>query len=207
MRKFKFLFIILFVVICTGCSSKYTLTYNNDKFFEELIVYNYDFEEKEVLERYTSGSEYLVIDEKNSYQYKEDNGKKIYTYNMGKDFLVSPIIKSCFEDVFVIDEDSYINIKTDGDFYCDNNKLEVYFKTDKKVLYSNASSVEDNIYKWDDLKDGLEIHFSKVELYDDISSTTNSLNDLYIRLAISIGFIIVVTGVFIYLNKKKNMKD
>lgn len=199
--KKKLLFVFIFVLItCCGCSGKYTLTYVDDSFSEEFVLEDTTGIENEVLVRYTDGSEYLKIDDNNSYSYKLKDNKRYYSYKMGKDFIITPMIDSCFENIFVVDEKDYINIKTSGKNQCDG-KIEFYFKTDKVVVSSNADSVKDNTYKWDSLDDGIKLHFSKVEkasLDNDISSERN---EVLIRLGICAGFIVLFIGVVIFLKK------
>lgn len=200
-KKLLLLFIFIFVTCC-GCSGKYTLTYKEDNFSEEFVLVDFSDVEEEILARYTDGSEYLEIDENNSYSYEEKDNKKYYKYNMGKEFVLTPLIEHCFDKVFVVDEDNYINIKTSGENECDAS-IELYFDTDKKVVSSNASSVKDNVYKWDSLDDGVEIHFSKTEKAElDGKDITKERNDFLIRLGISVLFIGLVIGIIIFLKKR-----
>lgn len=198
-KKLLFMFILV-LITCCGCSGKYTLTYKDDSFSEEFILVDTTGIEDEILARYTDGSEYLEIDENNSYSYEEKDGKRYYSYKMGKDFVITPLIDSCFDKVFVIDEKEYINIKTDGKNQCDGN-IEFYFKTDKVVVNSNASSVKDNTYKWDSLDDGIELHFSKVDKVSLNNDLSKEKNEVLIRLGISVGFILLFIGIVIFLKK------
>lgn len=206
MKRFKLIFIFIMLFLISGCTSKYTLTYEDDKFSEELIISNISKEDERNLIKYESGSKYLEIDENNSYMYKtNDKNEKIYSYDMGKELVVSPLINTCFEDVYIIKEDDYILIKTEGDYYCSNYNTEVYFKTDKKVMYSNSKSVDNNVYKWDSLEDGINIQFSTTQLATvNDSVISKDINSLYIRLIISIVFIVIVIFTVSYFKKKNN---
>ena len=195
---------MLFLI--SGCTSKYTLTYEDNKFSEELIISNISKEDERNLVKYESGSKYLEIDENNSYMYKtNDKNEKIYSYDMGSELIRSPLINTCFEDIYIIKEDDYILIKTEGDYYCSNYNTEFYFKTDKKVMHSNSKSVDNNIYKWDSLEDGINIQFSTTELAKvNDSVISKDINSLYIRLIISIVFIVIVIFTVSHFKKKNN---
>ena len=199
--KKKLLFVFIFVLItCCGWSGKYTLTYVKDNFSEEFVLEDVTGIEDEILVRYTEDSEYLVIDENNSYTYTLKDGKRYYSYKMGKDFIITPLIDSCFEDIFVVDEKDYINIKTSGENQCEG-KIEFYFKTDKVVVSSNASSVKNNTYKWDSLDDGINLHFSKVDKVSLDKDISSEKKEVLIRLGICAGVIVLFVGVVIFLKK------
>ena len=199
-KKVLFLLILIFVV-CSGCTNQYTLTYEDDIFSEQLVITDITEEDNKALLRYGEGSDNLKIDEKNSYKYIEKSGTKIYSYKMGEDFVKSPLISTCFENVFVVDKDDYLHIKTDGEYYCVNHDIEVLFKTDKEVIFNNASTVKDNVYKWDSLEDGIEFQVSKINLANS-NSITNNASQLYVRLIICVVFIIVVIFTVMYLKKR-----
>ena len=208
MKKFKLIFIFIMLFLISGCTSKYTLTYEDDKFSEELIISNISKEDERTLIKYKNGSKYLEIDEDNSYMYKtNDKNENIYSYDMGSELIESPLINTCFEDVYIIKEDDYILIKTEGDYYCSNYNTEVYFKTDKKVIRSNSKSIDidNNIYKWDSLKDGIMIQVSTTELatVKDLV-ISKDVNSLYIRLIISIVFIVIVIFTISHFKRKNN---
>ena len=201
-KKLLLLFVLVFIS-CLGCTNQYTLTYEDDIFSEQLVITDITQEDDKALLRYSEGSDYLKIDENNSYKYIEKSGSKVYSYKMGEDFVKSPLITTCFENVFVVDKDDYLHIKTDGEYYCVNHDIEVLFKTDKEVIYNNASVVKDNVYKWDTLEDGIEFQVSKVNLANN-SSINNNASQLYIRLIICIAFIIVIVFTVMHLKKKNN---
>ena len=202
-KKILLLFVLIFVVCC-GCTNQYTLTYEDGIFSEQLVVSNITQEDSKALLRYTEGSEYLKIDDNNSYKYMEKSGSKIYSYNMGEDFVKSPLVTTCFENVFVVENDEYVHIKTEGEYYCTSHEIEVLFKTDKEVMYNNASVVKDNVYKWDSIKDGIELQVSKTTLASSDNSINSNISELYIRLIICVVFIVILIFTVIYLKKKNN---
>ena len=52
MKKFKLIFIFIMLFLISGCTSKYTLTYEDDKFSEELIISNISKEDERTLIKY-----------------------------------------------------------------------------------------------------------------------------------------------------------
>lgn len=201
MKKKLLLLVVLVFIVCVGCTNQYTLTYEDGIFSEQLVITDISQEDNKALLRYSEGSDYLKIDDKNSYKYIEKSGSKIYSYKMGEDFVKSPLITTCFENVFVVDKEDYLHIKTDGEYYCVSHEIEVLFKTDKEVIYNNASIVKDNVYKWDNLEEGIEFQVSKVNLANS-SSVNNNANQLYIRLIICIVFIVIIVFTVMHLKKK-----
>lgn len=210
MNKKKFLLLCIFVLFaCCGCNSEYTLSYENGEFSEKLIISDTDQEEDKILLRYEEDSENLIIDEKNSYQYEEKDDKRIYSYNMGEKLTLTPLIRMCFEDIILIDEPDYIHLKTVGENYCLIYDTVIYFKTDKYVISTNADSKEGDTYKWDSIKSGIEIKFSKNDTESKDKNTagktiTKSANKVYIRLVISLVLIVFVIVSIAFLKKKKN---
>ena len=137
MKKKLLLLVVLVFIVCVGCTNQYTLTYEDGIFSEQLVITDISQEDNKALLRYSEGSDYLKIDDKNSYKYIEKSGSKIYSYKMGEDFVKSPLITTCFENVFVVDKEDYLHIKTDGEYYCVSHEIEVLFKTDKEVIYKH----------------------------------------------------------------------
>ena len=205
MKKKKLIFLFVLVLFaCCGCKGKYTLTYENDKFTEEIVLSELSEEDERDLIKYDNGSEYLKIDDNNSYLYALDGKNKRYKFDMGNKFVISPLINTCFENVNVVDKDNFINISTSGEYYCKGYDFEVIFKTDKKVVYNNATSISENTYKWDSVEKGIEIHVSKTELATSIgeSKVSENATSLYIRLIICIVLVVIFVFTLSHLKKK-----
>ncbi len=201
MKKLKFLIVIAVILLCNGCKATYKLNYYDDTFKEELVVEELSKQDQTYFDRYNDEAS-LVIDDNNSYKYINDSDKKIFSYTIGKNLKNTPLLDYCFENVYVIDTEKYVNIKTDGEFYCKNYDITLKLNTDKKVINSNASSSVDGTYTWNELEDGITVQISKEELLlDNDNVVKKNLKDLYIRLAIVIGFIIVFVIVIIRLKK------
>ncbi len=204
MKKIKFLIVIVVILLCSGCKATYKLDYYDDTFKEELVVEELSQQDQTYFDRYNDEAS-LVIDDNNSYKYTNGNNKKIFSYTIGKSLKNTPLLDYCFENVYVIDTEKYVNIKTDGEFYCKNYDITLKLNTDKKVINSNASSSVDGTYTWDELEDGITVQISKEELLLDSNNVVKkNLKDLYIRLAIVIGFIVIIVFAIIRLKKNHN---
>jgi hypothetical protein len=206
MKKYKILWLLIIVFLCSGCTQKYVLTYENENFSEKLIVSDIKGEDKKLLNKYREGSMGLVIDDENSYQYQENDKDVSYSYNIGKKFKATPLMELCFEDVLVVDEKEYIHIKTFGDYFCQAHDIKVYLKTDKYVLDGNYDSKENGQYKWDSIDKGLEIKVSKVQ--EKVETTKPNLKKsakkVYVRLAICVIVGGIVALAIWYFKKKEN---
>ena len=202
MKNLKLLIVISIILLCNGCKATYKLNYYEDTFKEELIVEELSQQDQTYFDRYNDAAS-LVIDNNNSYKYINSSNKKIFSYTIGKSLKNTPLLDYCFENVYIIDTDKYVNIKTDGEFYCKNYDITLNLNTDKKVINSNASSSVDGTYTWNELEDGIVVQISKEEsLLDSNSVVKNNLKDLYIRLAIVIGFIVIFVFTMIWLKKQ-----
>ena len=203
MKKIKLIVLaILLVIICSSCKVTYTVTYENDNFSEEVVIDGLSSEEQAKFSRFDDPFS-LKIDDDNSYTYKNAGERRVFSYDMGDKLQKTPLLKYCFEKIYIVDEKDYIHVETGGKYYCSDFDVVLKIKTDKKVLDSNASSDEDGVYTWDNLKDGVNVQISKQNVIQDsdvvISKRTK---DLLIRLAIVIVFIIVIVFMVIYIKRR-----
>ena len=204
MKKIKLVVLsIILILVCSGCKTTYTITYIDDDFKEEAIIEEISVDDQELFHRYDDPGS-LIFDENESYTYTDSGSKKVFSYDIGKKLKETPLLKYCFEKVYIVDEKEYINVQTGGEYYCSNNDITLKIETDKKVINHNASSVDGNTYTWEDLKDGVVIQFSKEKLVNDSSTAINKeLKNLLIRLLIVVVFIVFLVLIIIYLKRRQ----
>ncbi len=159
--KKKLLFILLFPLFLTGCSTNYYMEIYNDKINEE---YTINFGSDEVgnltplnyanqtlydyfgncddigMRKFKNMSEGYGIQSSNSYNYKEFKSNLIG-------------IKQCYNVVDFAYNTKYIAIATTNQFKCyeifeNMEKLTINIKSNHKMIENNADSVKNNTYTW-----------------------------------------------------------
>ena len=162
MKKINILIIFAFLfLVCTGCKAKYTLTYNDEFYDEEVEISDIEDEEKKYFERIYSRSEDIKFDDSNFYNYYENNGTIKLSYNIGPVLTKTKLLSYCYENVYILDKEDYINIYTDGENYCKDKNIEINFTTDRVVYKTNAKRVVNNVFIWDTKNEGINILFGK----------------------------------------------
>lgn len=214
----KILFLIPLVLIISGCSSTYNLEIGNDSFKEQInmnfdktqIPSEYIDEEIEIDDQITPLLEDEIsafFSENNKYYKKNINYYDDYvdvklSYNYSaSEFKDSNSLNSCFESVIFDDKDSYY-IHVYGNFYClYSDEVTINIKTDNKVIRSNATSVNGNIYTWkinNDNKEEVDIEFEVSKGFPWKS---------IIKYSIITGLSLVVLFVIVYYIYNKNKKN
>lgn len=163
MKKVIFL---LFVLLVSGCSANYNLEISNDSFKENINVKI----EKSLIPTTTTQSEIEIDDpitpflndkhsalfsDRKAYYKKKvvDFGNYVdvtmkYNYT-SKEFKDSNSLNLCFDD-FVFEEDDTYYIHAYGTFYClYTESVNINIKTNNKVVKTNATSVNGNVYTWE----------------------------------------------------------
>lgn len=192
--KIKKILILLFLIIMiSGCQVNYNLTITSNSFNEssDIIPEDYDIYQNtnlnDFLKSFTNNKIspfYNDIDEINevsssdinpthSYSFNNlDRGINIkYNYNQN-DIVLSKMIKECFNEVNIQDNNQYIRINTSNECkafkrYSLLNNINIYIKTDLKVIYSNADSVNGNTYIWNIDKNNYNSKNISLTLYND----------------------------------------
>ena len=202
MKKTRLIFLlIMLILLCSGCKATYTLDYHDDFFKERLVIEDVSSAEEKNFSRYEDEAS-LVIDKDNSYIYENKDDRKEFSYDIGKKLKSTPLLKYCFEKVYIVENKDYINIKTDGDFYCHDYDIKLKLDTDKKIVNSNSSSNKNGIYYWDKLDDGINVLISKEKFFQDSDKIVKkNIKETLIRLVITIVFLVIVTIVLIRFKK------
>ena len=176
MKKIVMLF--LTVILFTGCSAQYNLSYYDNIYSENLeilgvkddsvfvsdieenlgkvYVVDYtndygDMNEQDVINNYSTYNKTL-INENDKYGIKFN-----YDYKKEDNIINSNIINNLFDSVII--NDNYINIynsKNIFSYYDNLDNITIKFESDKNVKESNADEVKDNICYWYIYKDNYE---------------------------------------------------
>ena len=211
MKKFL---LLIGLVLFTGCSCRYHLDFNGDKFIESVTLFSASGEEYNAIKKNsyapvpafintpinleepvkTEGFEYYDMKAKNNnvyldYKFDISNFKDSYFANISYDYF----------KVFVGDDD--IVLSTDNRFRLNLStygvqSVDVVITTNHDVLFNNADEVTDGEYIWhiNDVNDAnIQISFSK----DYKKSLLSKIFGNYVLRIIIIGVGIILFGVIL----------
>lgn len=155
MKKRKLLFLLLGILLLSGCEVKYNIELDNGKISEEIIIpydsiYQESYEQEYYYDvvnnkKYSSSIEH--IDGINKFVLKS---KKIDI----KAISDNDLYDFCYDSINVLLEDNIYYIGTSGNFKCMNydyldiDTFELNIKTYNKVIKSNADKNKLNTYTW-----------------------------------------------------------
>ena len=211
MKKNIFL-IIISLLLLTGCSSEYTLEFNNKSIKENITVdiMDSDIPKKtsnmlsELDDRITPFMEEdqypFAGDETKKYNKKVtdiSSGKRIefkYKYSHNE-FRNSTTYNTCFENKeFTEERNSYI-INFGGKFFCRHtDEVVINIKTNNYVISNNADKVEGNTYTWIINDDNID----KTDIQIVISKKSKSTKYILYAILAAIVLVLVVSGFSIY---------
>lgn len=215
MKKIVF-FIVLFLVC--GCSANYNLEISNDSFKENInimidksqIPEKSKYEGIETDDRITpflkKEHSALISDEKAYYDKKViyyDNYIDVnmkYNYN-SNEFKDSNLLNLCFDDFVFDDKDSYY-IHVFGNFYClYGEEVNINIKTNNKVIRSNSTSVDGNVYTW-------KINFANATDVDIEFEVSKGFPwKVVLKYTVIVLIVLIVSGLGIYYIYKKNREN
>lgn len=212
----KMLFIIPLILFISGCSSTYNLEIGNDSFKENI---NIKFDKAEIPSQ--SSYEDIETDDQITPFLEEDHSaffskknkyydKKVIYYdeyidlNLSYNYSASEFkdansLNSCFENFIFDDEESYY-IHVYGEFYClYTDEIVISIKTDNKVIRSNATSVEENVYTWKINKDNKQ----DTDIEFEVSKGFPWKNIIKYSVFIGLGLLVIFCLVYYIYNKNK----
>lgn len=228
MKLKRIIFLIISMIMLSGCSAEYELNFvdgkynekfktigsiNDENYRNEIDVLNDknylfvdstlqtgDFPAESFLDEY-------AIYDKNVFN--NDNGYGVilsYSYNSKDDYLKSSIIYSMFQGFNITDDEIYLydplNVFLTYPLLDD---ITISFKSDKKVYDNNADEIKNNMYYWymnkDNYKDKcIRISFKKNEM---LSQKNIVISDKSFKFGIYIFLIILLIGVLVIFEKVK----
>ena len=214
MKKIKYILILIIVLLFTGCSGNYNLTFNKDLSLTEELNVNIDNKENTYETTYSlfekagidpDKYEILIVEDKVRIKYKEKYS------SFEKYYLDSKLYKMLFENIeykkdnkgMVINTKSILKLddKDNQDIInsYDISDFKININTPFSVNDSNADSIKDNTYTW--------ILNSK-DTYKDISIDFSYQQDnVYgLIMLIAIGIAVIATLVYIIRYLVRNIR-
>ena len=164
MKKFKLIFLFLFIFLITGCDGTYKIEIYKNKVNEETYVWYkndqlnnispYD-KTLEIARKYEDNGDFLTHDSKKDIKKSGYTGFKITrNYKTIDEFKSeSRIIGSCYLATNVSNHTDYITLKTTQEFTCfdlveEFDNIEIAVKTNHKVKEHNADKKKGHTYYW-----------------------------------------------------------
>ena len=212
----------ILILLLSGCSVEYNVSLENDSFkesgsltekkenkdnvskngfsFEEQINYTY-----QSMHDVLNGQE---MEKTQSFELKKiDTDKEIgltYSNELKQNkYYLSPLIRPCYDNVKVKNDNNNIKISTGNYFKCFDyyellNNVTVNFTTNYKVVNNNADEIKDNTYTWFINKN----NFKNKEISIEIDKSDISYNTLLdekesnVLIVFLIGLVLTVIFVF-----------
>ncbi len=217
----KILFLVMFVLLLSGCTNQYNITFKGDKIDEEIISTILDSDiPKSTPEEIAGGvalddqiTPFIKMDQypfpdRDDVKYDKDvktnvnetvvTLKHSYTFDEYKE---SKAMKTCFQNAQVAQANGSYTFALKGKFYClHGNQVEINFTTDKKVLNHNADKVTNDTYTWVINRDNAQ----KVDINIELSDGSNEMKSLITKIVlITLGCIVLFGGLFLYYKIQK----
>lgn len=158
----KKIYLLLILVLLTGCTCKYELEFNGDSVKEKITsqIYPYDYEEvvpgtdpDDLAAHLVNDDQYPLTNSETIYnktvtdmgEYKEVVLEYEYTFDEFKNY--SNTI-NCFENKTIEEKNGEYRVKLSGEFYClYGDSIDILISSEKRITESNGEK-EFNTYKW-----------------------------------------------------------
>lgn len=224
----KKIFLVLLVLLLTGCSVKADTNIHKDYSVTEKISI---FENKENIDVENSSYEQYIVDLKgfaiqnynlSGYKYNNtftDNTISVTAVkkydNICDYFKNSPSITNFFNNVNCIHKLGYYSIVASSDYYkCDNDCIEkpdvdnvsLNLIISPKVIESNAKEKYGNRYVWKFSND-TDNKFNLKIKENIVSKANNNASDTFIEILLIIFLIIIIVFAFTYILYRKYKKN
>lgn len=224
MKRVKILFIMLLLVLLSGCSANYNLDINTDGIVETVTL----SEDSSVILTYSTSVEEYVDKELSSVKTegtysnyslttRSENGKGIgegirkYS-NLDNLKNNSIILSEMFENILIKEENNIVTItmvpKDEFEYFEDNflytallEDLSINIKVPYRVLTNNADYVKDNVLTWnmkqdEDLKT-INLSYNNTKIITDIVPPE-------IWAIIAIVGVLGICGLYVFIRYKRN---
>ena len=213
--KKRFLLLVTLVFL-SGCSIQYEMEFNDSKINETIKIGKVPSSIEEEIASYLTP--YAISNEERqefyNYKYSNEYINLNYKYNLN-DFEVSNTFNRCYELSNLSYDDNYYYILTSKEFKClkymeyEAKEIKINFKSNHKIINSNADYINNNIHTWIINKNNMknkpiEIKIEK-EYKEDNNTKIEEKNNSF--LVIILVTIIMIFVLFIILKRKSNKVD
>lgn len=208
MIKIKSIFIVLFLLLLTGCSVEYNLDISKNEYIENIdildgiITLNGEDANKKLNEIIRSNK--TIGGPLYGYNVEKILNNDQYGLKLNLDNYDLSTFKTCFSNFDISVVNDYYILKGDSGFNCLNiwNKdytIKININIDGKIIDSNANQVRNNIATWyiDSENDYVYLKYS-------LNDKNHKNNLLGIILVCSLLIVIALIMVYIYIKNKKN---
>lgn len=212
--KKKYLLIII-VFLLSGCSAEYNLEFNDSSLVEKIKIGQIDSKYEEELKYLTP---YSIINSVQQEVYDVDylNNYLNLTYRYGtNNFGFAETFNKCYELSNLSYDDNYYYILTSKEFKClsyegyQTDEVTIKFKTNHKVISSNADYVDGSTYIWiidenNSQNKPIEIKLAKeTNNNDDEKKDNKKQENIFVTIAVALIFILILIGLYIRKKSKK----
>ncbi len=208
--------ILLFILLCCGCSAKYEISFIDDNISDSLTVtYPRNGQTDSQINDNFSNSFYS-IGRSNLYNFKNlsnDNDVIInLSYNYSSDFYKSSNIpNSCFEHFKFMNDDDKYYLFASGTFKCGYyayeylDSLDIIINTNHDVIENNADEVIDDKYIWhvNTADNNFELKFITSKEFHTEKKKINYQFLMYVSISV-ISFLLVIIIALLIRHKRVN---
>lgn len=218
MKKFKYIFLLLVVILLTGCSGNYNLTINDDMSISEelyLSISNEDdlyektlkiFEENNISK---DNYDVVVKEEKVEITYKDK-------FNTIEEYILdSKIYHHLFKEIQYNKSNNYIDLYVNENLKIKNNYnlingsnlmdldvIQINVTNPFEVNFSNAEIINDNIYTWT-VKKG-DTH-KKIQMQFKPQLNIFPYREVIVTSVVIVCFVIIILSIFIRYKKRQKV--
>ena len=216
----KSIFVILLVILLTGCTSEYNLTFDNNGFKEEIkvtIPENYKptqtaeeiaahIEADDQITPFINEPQY-PFEGDTTIKYDKKSEKSNGNYNITlkhdythEEFMKAKTFRTCFKNSYFKENKNDYQLHMSGKFFClYTDKLTINITTNNKVKKHNADEKHGNTYTWHIDKNNID----NVTIDMKISKTSGFVMPI-LEIAIGVGAVVILVMLGIAFMKLKN---
>ena len=156
----KRIFILILLIMLTGCSAKYDIYFDENKINDEIKIYEESSKVKKANQKETDEFSQKILDWERGYDYynvelyaEGENTGYIYTYSFDYDeYDAMTQLRKCYED-FEFTNGKQIKLKTSKEFLCGTyypyaKDITINISSKYNITNSNADKKDGNTHTW-----------------------------------------------------------